>query len=136
MPRWLCCGGGWRSLQFRPALLRRALVPLFAALTSCAAQSASSSDLDALRAEVRLVREENGRLTKRLERLETMQAISAASRGKVAASVSGAQPSLEVIKLKPRADAPPKIDTSKIVVEPDSDLLDRVRAQTQASDDE
>jgi tol-pal system protein YbgF len=102
-------------------LLRHTWVFASLALASCATTSASSSELDQLRAEVRATREENDRLARRLERLETLSAVRNAARTPPAPS--SATPDLMVVKLKPKADAAPKIDTTRTVVEPDRSVL-------------
>jgi tol-pal system protein YbgF len=119
-----------RSVIFR--LL--AAAPL-CVLSACATTAPSQADLDALRAELRTLRESQSRLTERLSRLEAHDAVSKAraSGGSKAdptkpapeaAPALGATPELAVVKLKPRADPAPKLPTEVPVVEPDSEQVE------------
>jgi tol-pal system protein YbgF len=111
-------------------LLRKTLACTALALSGCATTSAPSSELDQLKTELRAMRDDNARLQKRVDRLEAVQAVSTVrARPVAAAEPLEPTPSLQVIKLKPKADAAPKIDTSKRVVEPDPDLLEQVKSR-------
>lgn len=92
--------------------------------------------MDALKAELRTMREQNARLGERIERLERSSAVSrtkpaqapasngAASKAQTpaASSASAAEvPELTVVKLKPKADPAPPLPTKVAVVEPDQD---------------
>jgi len=95
-----------------------------------------------LRAELRVLRESNSRLEHRLERLEGQAAVMSA-RPAPASAVSSSHaegkgearltvPELAVVKLKPKADVPPKLDTTTAVVEPSPEVLEEL-AQVQSA---
>ncbi len=103
------------------------------ALSSCALDSASRNEFVELNSQVRSVRAENARMQVRLEQLEQQLAVSAsrstgagavvkpgASQVKTAAALveQNDLPSLTVVKLKPKKETPPKINTRVEVVEP------------------
>lgn len=119
------------------APIRRLLaaVPL-CLLAACAHESASRADMEALRAELRVMREQQARLGERLERLERTAAVSRAAASQPAASKAPPSakdsapkappaappvevPALTVVKLKPKAEPAPPLPTRVAVVEPD-----------------
>jgi len=123
--------------------IRRLLVlaPL-SALCACATESASRTEVTELRAELRLMRDAHARLEHRLERVEGEAAVRLArpvsvSSAAVASPQSGARPDakaearlsvpeLAVVKLRPKADAPPRLDTTTPVVEPSAEVLEEL----------
>ncbi len=107
-----------------------ALSAALCALLGCATTSAPS-ELDGVRAELRAMREANGRLERRLERIETEQLVSRVnSKGAKPATTLPARgselPDLTVVKLKPRQEEAPKVVTAVSVIEPDPALLDQL----------
>lgn len=122
-----------RSIFFR--LLASA--PL-CALAACATDSATKAEVDALRAELRVLRESQSRMTQRMERLESRDAVrgakaSAAPQTPEPAPAAPAPtpqppsvvtPSLAVVKLKPKSDPAPVISTRVPVVEPEPDDME------------
>ncbi len=90
------------------------------ALSSCALDSASRNELVELNSQVRSARAENARMQVRLEQLEQQLAVSASRPVKTAAPLveQNDLPSLTVVKLKPKKETPPKINTRVDVVEP------------------
>lgn len=129
----------------RLSIIRRllAVAPL-CALAACATDSATKADLDALRVEMRSMREQTARLSDRLERVERSNAVLRA-RSSPAPAASAAQapapapsspasaspasppsskvdvPDLTVVKLKPKAEPAPALPTQVPVKEPDPD---------------
>ncbi len=96
------------------------------------------SELQELTSEVRALRAENQRLEQRLDRLELHDAVgnSPTTSAGQKAVVPGftvpeprpeAVPSLTVVKLKPRAQAAPKLPTGVAIVEPDPVALDNLK---------
>ncbi|WP_263451952.1 tetratricopeptide repeat protein [Hyalangium gracile] len=128
-------------------LIRRllAVAPL-CALVACATDSASKADMDALRGELRAMREQQARTNERLERLErstsvlrarpapapaaatekaTDKAGDKASAPQTAAPAPKvAVPELTVVKLKPKGEPAPPLPTRVAVVEPDSEQVE------------
>ncbi|MBM4378500.1 MAG: tetratricopeptide repeat protein [Deltaproteobacteria bacterium] len=86
-----------------------------------------------LKREVRAQRENGRRLAERLDRLEASQAVLGA---RARAPEGGrppaapAVPELAVVRLKPKADPPPRLDTRKDVVEPPEELDDALFASS------
>jgi tol-pal system protein YbgF len=109
-----------RSWQIIRLLL--ATVPLLA-LVSCASESASRAELSSLRAELHSVREENARLWRRIDQLESARGGPSSSSGSSATGNSRDLPSLTVVKLRPKSDPPPKISVAQPVVEPAPDTV-------------
>jgi tol-pal system protein YbgF len=110
------------SLSFHPGALLLAASVLGA---GCAADPALRAEMVELKREVRAQRENGRRLAERLDRLEASQAVLGArtrapEAGKGAAPP--AVPELAVVRLKPRADPPPRLDVRKEVVEPPEEL--------------
>jgi tol-pal system protein YbgF len=98
-------------------------------LSGCATDVVSRSEHAELLSSVRALRAENARLEQRLEKLESQQVISAArvaqqkpavvaASSKPAPSSVDAMPPLAVVKLKPKREAAPRIDTAVEVAEP------------------
>lgn len=118
-----------RSVIFR--LL--AAAPL-CALCACATTAPTQAEVNALRTELRALRESQSRLMERLERLEAHEAVErarAAGGAKAAppkpegtGEALVATPELAVVKLKPRAEPAPKLPTQVPVVEPDTDQVE------------
>ena len=120
--------------------LRRLLatVPL-CALAACATDSASKADMDALRVELRNMREQQARTSERLERLERSTsvlrgraapqppgttapaAVAPAASQATPAAPKVAVPDLTVVKLKPKTEPAPSLPTRVAVVEPDTE---------------
>ena len=101
------------------------------ALSGCVTDVVSRAEHAELLSSVRALRAENARLENRLNKLEQDKVMASASRpggatAKVAAvpttkpapSSNDALPPLTVVKLKPRKDAAPKIETAVEVSEP------------------
>lgn len=129
----------------RPLNLRRLLSVLpLCALAACATDSATQSEMAALRAELRTMREQQSRMGDRLERLERSSSVSRARTVQPPASTvkpspgaaatpaeprPGAKPQepgiqvpdLTVVKLKPKNEPAPSLPTRVPVVEPDEE---------------
>jgi hypothetical protein len=117
------------------------------ALCACATSSASNGELLELRAEVRALREENARLDARLEHLEQNKTPSLAAKPSAPSplvasrtapstavapatdSKAGVVPALTVVKLKPKREAAPKLNTEVEVLEPSPDSSRRPRSR-------
>ena len=106
----------------RGALLLAACV---AGESGCASDPALRAEVVELRREVRAQRETARRMAERLDRLEASQAVLGArtrpaetGRGAAAAAV----PELAVVRLKPKAEPAPRLDTRRAVVEPPEEL--------------
>jgi tol-pal system protein YbgF len=115
-------------------------VAILAWACACAGTDpALKADLADVRAEVKALRDENARLAKRLERVEVDLAVRRAARGATpgrpssggastpssSPSASVAEvPSLTVVKLKPKVEPPPPINTSVPVMEPSQEMLE------------
>jgi tol-pal system protein YbgF len=113
------------------------------ALSGCATSSTLRTELDELLASVRALRAENARLEARLEKLEQKMVLVQATRSNgpmkpapppVAKQESSldALPPLTVVKLKPRKDAAPRLDTDIAVVEPPETVVEALRGSTSA----
>ncbi len=93
---------------------------------------------------IRALRADNARLESRVEKLETDRLVSSAKpmpkpimeAAKADMGSSGALPPLAVVKLKPRREAPPKIDTSVEVAEPPETFTNLKEAQQNSEPDE
>ncbi|MGQ0507836.1 MAG: tetratricopeptide repeat protein [Myxococcaceae bacterium] len=106
--------------------------------TACAADTSQQrSQLDELKAEVRAMREKSSALEHRLERMELERSVVA---GRNAPPVTGPAPvakplgeipELTVVKLKPKKEPAPKIDTRKDIVEPSAETLEALVASAQ-----
>src|SRR5207253_1748849 len=117
-------------------LLRLTLVSC--ALCACATPTATSAELNELRAAVRALREDNARLEAKINRLDQQKAIAQAPSSPVSsklesrpsatapatASATPAEvPALTVVKLKPKKEAAPKINTEVEVLEPSPEVV-------------
>ena len=124
-----------------------AAVSLFA-LGGCATPGPTPKELDALRAELRSVRDANLRLERRLERIEAHQAVIAARAGTPVAGTAsstgspGAKkdepreiPELAVVKLKPKKDPAPALPTGTVFVEPSEEILDALATRSFSRED-
>lgn len=113
-----------------------AIVPLALTLTACATPGAAAgpSELGELQAQVRALREENARLEKRLDRIElhaTLGTRPPAAPGaptKLPEPSPDALPALTVVKLKPKQQAAPKLQTATPIVEPSADVVDALKS--------
>ncbi|HEY8206651.1 MAG TPA: tetratricopeptide repeat protein [Myxococcaceae bacterium] len=111
------------------------IVAIFAWASACAGvDPALKAELSDVRAEVKALREENARLARRLERVEVDVAVrraprSAAPATQPAAPASAQVPSLTVVKLKPKVEPPPPLNTSVSVVEPSPDMLEALASR-------
>ena len=97
----------------------------------CATDAATRAELQELRASLRALRQENGRIEARIEKLEDDRPArrTSASPGLVAPAAAGeSMPSLTVVKLKPKAQAPPKVSTRVEVVEPPEGLVGELKS--------
>ena len=113
------------------------------ALIGCATPGvAPPQELSELKAEIRALRDENSRLEKRLDRIELHASVGVRPPSAVSAPVTlpeppkGAVPSLTVVKLKPRQQAAPKLATGVQIVEPASEVLDKLASSAQGADSE
>ncbi|MBK7858612.1 MAG: tetratricopeptide repeat protein [Archangiaceae bacterium] len=112
------------------------------ALCACATSSASNAELLELKAAVRALREDNARLESKISRLEQQRAVAAPAVGRPAAPAAVAAPaalapaepratadvpSLTVVKLKPKKEAAPKINTEVDVLEPSPEVLAAIK---------
>jgi tol-pal system protein YbgF len=106
------------------------------ALCACATGSTASSDLSDLKAEVRALREDNARLESRIVSLERQKSIGSVEHAAPTAPAAAAPadkksepkptaevPSLTVVKLKPKHEAAPKLNTETEVLEPSPEVL-------------
>jgi len=116
-----------------PHILRHGalLIAACAFGAGCAGDPALRAEMVELKREVRAQRENGRRLAERLDRLEASQAVLGArtrtpETGKPAGT--SAVPELAVVRLKPKSDPPPRLDTRKEVVEPPEELDDGVFA--------
>lgn len=133
-------------------VIRLLLASLSAVLCACATDQVSRAEHHELLASVRALRADNARLEARLDRIEqeqktakaiapraTQPAVTVASSGSAAASVTQPAPelpSLTVVKLKPKKEAAPKISTEVEVVEPPATVLtnENVGAEAEPTD--
>jgi TolA-binding protein len=125
-------------LEHLPTIRRLLAVVPLCALAACAHETASKADMDALKAELRTMREQHARLGERLERLERSAVVSRAKPAQAPASASqptpskggqppasaAAVPELTVVKLKPKDDPAPPLPTRVSVVEPEPDEVE------------
>lgn len=120
----------------RSSLYRLLAAAPLCALAACATDSASRAEVDALRAELRTLRDTHTRVEQRLERLEARDAVSRAKASATPAPAAPpaskpeptpaltATPELAVVKLKPRNEPAPSITTRVPVVEPEADDME------------
>ncbi|MFZ5471295.1 MAG: tetratricopeptide repeat protein [Myxococcota bacterium] len=86
----------------------------------------SKAELHELRAELRAIREENARLERRLERVEVGSSVTGRVSGTPTAAkgASHTLPPLTVVKLKPKVEPAPKLETGTAVVEPGPEQIE------------
>ncbi len=114
---------------------RLAFAPL-CALCACASPQVTPKELSELRAELRAMHDANARLERRLERLETEDAVARAktiARPAAASRPTEASlevPELAVVKLKPKKEPAPKLATAVAIVEPDPEVLEALTEMT------
>ncbi|RKG87352.1 hypothetical protein D7W82_13640 [Corallococcus sp. CA049B] len=133
-------------MPVRPFLFRLFAAVALSAPTACATTAASQTEVGRLEAEVRTLRASQASLLERLERLENRDAVSraraaapapAAASPKATASAKpeaaspeggealGLAPAeLTVVRLKPKKEPAPRINTAVAVVEPDADQME------------
>ncbi len=101
----------------------RSLLPIGVfALSACATDAASRAEVNDLTASIRAMRAENTRLESRVDKLEKQLTVrSLASTGAGAVAESNEMPALTVVKLKPKKEAAPRLNTHVAVVEPSED---------------
>ena len=125
-----------RVIAAAPSLL---LLELVVVLTGgCATGTGvTRMDIQELRAELRAERQHSADLETRLARLEDQKlartvgaahALAGEGTGGSRNPDEDAMPSLEVVKLKPRRDPPPPLDTHTLVAEPARDFADDLAA--------
>lgn len=115
---------------------------MIVALGACATDSASRGELNELVSSVRALRAENARLEARLDKLEQQSTVTSTRKSVTAAasttsaapapSPSAEVPQLAVVKLKPRVQAAPKINTRVEVAEPAETIVDELKAPDRA----
>jgi len=108
------------------------------ACVGCATSSGAKTELADVKAELRAMREQNERLERRITRMESLAAIGSPapmSKSAAASSAPASLPDLTVVKLKPRREPAPKLDTRKPVVEPDSSAVEELFADASISTD-
>ncbi len=109
------------------------------ALAACAT-TASNSELDELKAELRAMRKENARLEQRLDRVELHASVAPLRAPSASSAVSApapapdnnALPSLTVVKLKPKQQAAPKLATQTPIVEPGPEAIEALKGSVEA----
>ncbi|NBD10944.1 tetratricopeptide repeat protein [Corallococcus sp. Z5C101001] len=135
----------------RPFLFRLFAAVALSAPTACATTAASQAEVGRLEAEVRTLRATQATLVERLERLENRDAVARAARSASPAATPSASPAgaasprteasssevggtgealglppaqLAVVRLKPKKEPAPRINTVVPVVEPDTDQME------------
>jgi tol-pal system protein YbgF len=110
---------------------------ILALASACAQDSAAlKAEIADLRAQVKAMREQDARLEKRLERLEVDEVVRSA-RSRPADRPAGSSPpadlaqvpSLTVVKLKPKGEAPPPISTAVPVIEPPPEVVEALASR-------
>jgi len=117
------------QLCLRSEQIIRLLLPTvpMVALVSCASESASRAELSPQRTELQTLREENARLARRIEQLESTPRGDLPISGSASAVSDPREiPSLTVVKLKPKSDPAPKIAVAIPVVEPAPDQVEEI----------
>ncbi len=112
----------WSKQVIRLLLLT---IPLLA-LVSCASSSVSKAEVSALRTEVRSLQEENTRLIRRIDQLESQRRVPATTGPIPAINSPRDVPSLTVVKVKPKSTPPPKISVAVPVVEPPLEVVEEI----------
>jgi TolA-binding protein len=131
----LCGLGPYLRLTIHPPWAIAAVV----ALQGCATEAVNRAELGELAASLRALRAENSRIEARLERLEQLD--RGAARAAAAAPMAPARdaadalPPLTVVKLKPRVQAAPRVETQVPVQEPPQGLVGELRPQAARGDD-
>lgn len=125
----------WKATPYLPGVIRPLTASsLLLLLGACATDGVSRAEHAEVLSSLRALRDENARLEARLDRLEAQQVVAPRARAKDASATrpaekdSGASsldalPPLAVVKLKPRREAAPKLDTSVEVTEPSEAVL-------------
>lgn len=125
---------------FPPAPYPWVIIRLFAATLSaatlnfslgCATDAATRAELQELRSSLRALRQENGRLEARLEKLEDERSARrppAAPSVALPAGAGESVPALTVVKLRPKVQPAPKVSTRVEVVEPPDGLVGELKA--------
>ncbi|MBN8467131.1 tetratricopeptide repeat protein [Corallococcus exiguus] len=133
-------------MPVRPFLFRLFAAVALSAPTACATTAASQTEVGRLEAEVRTLRAAQSSLIERLERLENRDAVSRARAAAPApaasspAATASAKPEaaspepgeslglapaeLTVVRLKPKKEPAPRINTAVAVMEPDADQME------------
>lgn len=115
------------------------------ALAGCATDSVTRAEHAELLSVIRALRADNARLESRVEKLETERMLGTAKPtlprpveavAKSDASSAGALPPLAVVKLKPKHEAAPKLDTRIEVSEPAETFTNLREAQQNSEPDE
>nr|WP_217277937.1 tetratricopeptide repeat protein [Corallococcus exiguus] len=134
-----------RLVPVRPFLFRLFAAVALSAPTACATTAASQTEVGRLEAEVRTLRAAQSSLIERLERLENRDAVSraraaapapvASPKATASAKPEAASPEvgeplglapaeLTVVRLKPKKEPAPRINTAVAVMEPDVDQME------------
>ncbi|MBN9684293.1 MULTISPECIES: tetratricopeptide repeat protein [unclassified Corallococcus] len=130
-------------MPVRPFLFRLFAAVALSAPTACATTAASQAEVGRLEAEVRTLRASQASLQERLERLENRDAVSraravapapatspaASAKPEAASPEAGeslglAPAELTVVRLKPKKEPAPRINTAVAVMEPDADQME------------
>ncbi|MBZ4333687.1 tol-pal system YbgF family protein [Corallococcus coralloides] len=132
-------------MPVRPFLFRLFAAVALSAPTACATTAASQTEVGRLEAEVRTLRASQASLLERLERLENRDAVARARSAAPAPAAKPAAPAsakpeaasaepgealslapaeLTVVRLKPKKEPAPRINTAVAVVEPDADQME------------
>ena len=117
------------QLCLRSEQIIRLLLPTvpMLALVSCASESASRAELSSQRTELQSLRDENARLKRRIEQLESVPPGDLPISGSAGAANDPHEiPSLTVVKLKPKSDPAPKIAVAIPVVEPAPEQVEEI----------
>ena len=135
-----------KATPYLSSVIRPIAASFLLSFAACATDSVTRAEHAEVLSSLRALRDENARLEARLERLEGATRpgpIAQAARPASTAPAPGsdkkpvtsadAMPPLAVVKLKPRREAAPKIDTSVVVAEPPETVLQEPAAQ-QAED--
>lgn len=109
-------------------------------LGACASDNASQKELTELRAELRAMRQSNERMEKRLTRLEEQQVVASVKKRSPSKVQEADQPwsgesvpELTVVKMTPRRDKAPPLETRTEVQEPPEEQLEAL-LETSAQD--
>lgn len=107
-------------------------------LAGCATDSATRAELQELRASLRALRQENGRIEARLETLERQvsRPLAPKSTGEARPASGEDLPALAVVKLKPRPPVAPRLATRVEVVEPPLEVTGEAASKAGGTDGE